>query len=127
LDWPLITRSAGFLDEKGNTCDSLSEVEVGLLCAIGSPDRFESSLRQQNLKIRVARFLQDHDPLTAGNLFEDFPLELPIVVTPKDWIKIRERSDLGARRFYIAMRTVEFENPEKFTEWIDKILDEIDA
>jgi tetraacyldisaccharide 4'-kinase len=69
------------------------------------------------------RCLPDHDPLSAGTLLQEFDLETPLLVTAKDWVKLRERDDLGGRTVLTAAYDVSVEPREAFVEWMRSKLD----
>ncbi len=101
--------------------------EYAVLCALCQPERFLSSLASQypNRRGNVrAVVLPDHDPLTAGNLWESLPEDLPVIVTGKDWVKLRERSDVNERRVLVALQEVHLEPAAHFEAWLEKSLDE---
>lgn len=102
----------------------LVDNRYSVLCALGSPERFLDSLPGRPAK---ARLLSDHDPLTAGTLFDGLPQGLPVVVTAKDWVKLRDRSDLDKRRILVARHSVRVEPQEAFKRWLEQILDETQA
>ncbi len=98
--------------------------EVGdyaVLCAIGSPQRFlaelEAALPPKSRRV-AEQLLPDHDPLREGNLLDAFPPDVPVVVTAKDWVKLRARADVGTRRFLVAKQDVWAEPAEDFQAWI---------
>jgi len=92
-----------------------------VLCALGQPERFVASLSEQRPPA-AELLLPDHDPLDGGTLFEPLPANLPVVVTAKDWVKLRERADLGSREFIVALRDVRVEPQDTFRAWIrDKL------
>lgn len=126
LDWPTETIQTGFFDPDGPHRNKI-DGEAVLLCAIGSPEKFEKAMARQGLRIAHRVFLPDHDPLTAGTLFDNIPAELPIVVTPKDWVKLRKRSDLAGRKFYVATQEARFIEADKMALMLKRTLDEIEA
>lgn len=126
LDWPTETVQTGFFDPNGPHRERIEE-EVALLCAIGSPEKFRKAMEKAGLRVAHCEFLPDHDPLTAGTLFQNVPPGLPIVVTPKDWVKLRKRQDLTGRRIYVATHAVRFVEAEKLARAFQRTLDEIEA
>jgi tetraacyldisaccharide 4'-kinase len=93
-------------------------VEANVLCALGNPQTFLHALRRQGLQVKQERLLPDHDRLQAGNLFAGLSPEAPLVVTAKDWVKLRERSDLGRREILIARHQVRVEPADEFRNWL---------
>ena len=51
-------------------------------------------------------------------------LDVITVVTAKDWVKLRERSDVGEREFLIARHAVRIEPATEFRAWLERRLDE---
>jgi tetraacyldisaccharide 4'-kinase len=98
---------------------------VNALCAIARPERFKNSLAQVGIQIAQFAILPDHDPMTAGTLLDRFPPNQPLVVTGKDWVKLRRRDDLGERTILIAMHEVGIAPEESFRQWIKSRLDEV--
>ena len=98
----------------------------GVLCALARPERFlasvEAAVGSPPAESGVL-LLPDHDPLTKGNLFGGFPEGLPVVVTAKDWVKLRERSDIGGRSILIARHEVHVEPRTAFRDWLAERLD----
>lgn len=98
-----------------------------VLCALGQPIRFLTALAAQfpNDRSDVPTVLRpDHDPLTASELWEGLPADIPVVVTAKDWVKLRERVDLNQRQVLIALQDVEVEPQDAFATWVERRLDE---
>ena len=95
------------------------------LCAIARPERFFDTLSGQGIEIAAAKSLPDHDPLTAGTLFEGLPPGLPLIVTAKDWVKLRDRCDIGSRQILVAMQEARIEPEDEFKAWLRSKLDEI--
>jgi tetraacyldisaccharide 4'-kinase len=96
---------------------------IDVLCALGRPQRFIEGLLEKGLKIRTEKLLPDHDPLTDGNLLDG--LEGPIVVTRKDWVKLRERGDVESFDIVIADREITIEPAEDFRIWLQTKLNGI--
>lgn len=94
------------------------EGEVDVLCALGRPHSFLDSLKSQGLTVRKAELRADHDPLSEGNLLSGFQGDRPIVVTGKDWVKLRERSDVGNYDIAIASYEICVEPHDEFRDWI---------
>jgi tetraacyldisaccharide 4'-kinase len=92
------------------------------VCALGQPERFLDELRE-TLELVDPLVLPDHDPLTGGNLLSRLPPDLPIVVTAKDWVKLRQRPDAHTRRFVIALQKVRIEPEAEFRNWLISKLD----
>jgi tetraacyldisaccharide 4'-kinase len=68
---------------------------VQLLTSIARPERLRKALMED---LKVEQILRedarpDHDPLASGVLTQ-FDQTLPLVVTMKDWVKLRDRSEV---------------------------------
>lgn len=108
----------------GSKVDPLNS-KVGVLCALAEPAGFLTALTQAGVQLEgEPRLLPDHDPLDAGNLFDGLPPGLPIVVTMKDWVKVRERSDAESRPFWIARHQVRVESEDALRRRIADKLNE---
>jgi tetraacyldisaccharide 4'-kinase len=108
---PFVLRQSTFLDGE------LSG-QVQALCALGDPRGFMGSLAGMGLLVVREKSLPDHDPLDAGNLFAGFDPKIPIVVTAKDWVKLRRRADLGGWDIQVAMLEVSLEPQDEFRAWL---------
>ncbi|MCX7799633.1 MAG: tetraacyldisaccharide 4'-kinase [Fimbriimonadales bacterium] len=97
------------------------------LCAIARPDRFADDLRAAGVGLRGLAALTDHDPLSAGNLLDGVPPGSTVVVTAKDWVKLRRRPDLAGRRWVVALRDVSIQPAEEFRRWLVERLHEAEA
>ncbi|AIE84249.1 tetraacyldisaccharide 4'-kinase [Fimbriimonas ginsengisoli] len=99
-------------------------VEYALLCALGQPQRFIEAVESATRRAATPAIrLADHDPLDAGTLLERLPTDRPTIVTAKDWVKLRERADLGEREWLIARHSVRVEPAIEFRQWLDAKLD----
>lgn len=101
--------------------DPVSPSEYAVLCAIGSPLAFLQDLGNDfpnAARGLPPRLLPDHDPLDAGTLLNEFPQNLPIVVTAKDWVKLRARNDAQRYTFLIASHDVRLEPVQEFQSWL---------
>jgi tetraacyldisaccharide 4'-kinase len=97
------------------------------VCALGRPMAFLESLSRSGVEVVAASLLPDHDPLLAGNLFDSIPEGETIVVTAKDWVKLRERDDLGKRRILVAEYSAWIEPGIDFALWLKGKIDEVSA
>jgi tetraacyldisaccharide 4'-kinase len=103
--------------------DTLPKVSV--LCALGNPARFLNDLKALGVTVEQCKLLPDHDDLQVGNLFDQFDLDLPLIVTAKDWVKLQRRGDLGSRQLLIAEQEVRIEPEAEFRTWLERKLDEL--
>jgi tetraacyldisaccharide 4'-kinase len=115
--------SDGLLAETGERVDN--PLEAHLLCAVGQPKNVLRSLESVGVKVLSRKFMPDHDPLTGGTLFSEMPGPAPIVVTAKDWVKLKDRSDIATRTFLILDHQVRIEPEEEFKSWLKDKLDAI--
>lgn len=93
-----------------------------ILCAIGRPDVFFEAVKSVGVEVKDALLLSDHDPLTEGNLIpSDWSKDVPIVVTLKDWVKLKARTDLAEHQFIVAREEVSVEGIELGAWLISKL------
>ncbi len=93
--------------------------EVQVLCAIGRPHRLMQTLEAFGMKVVDARFLPDHDPMDSPDMWSPFQPNLPIVMTHKDWVKVREREDWQGRTLLIAKLKVTIQPEAAFSDWLN--------
>lgn len=122
-----LTRSKLTFKSANGQLRTADSSEVSVLCALGNPETFIASLKDAGLTLGTTKLLRDHDSLGAGTLLDGFPPEKPIVVTTKDWVKLRLRTDLEGREIWIAHQTVSVEPEQEFKAWLKQRLDEIEA
>jgi len=95
----------------------------GLLCALGNPESFASAVEKAaGRPAEAKRFLGDHDPMTEGTLLAQFPPDLDLIVSAKDWVKLRERPDAYSRRILIASHEVFVTPQDEFDHWLKECL-----
>ncbi len=109
-----VVEEAPWLEETSSSAIPWPE-RFAVLCALGQPARFLASLPSTPVQTRL---LPDHDPLAAGTLFDGMDPALPVVVTAKDWVKLRARTDLDGRRILIARHAVRVEPAAEFRTWL---------
>ncbi len=97
--------------------------EVDALCAIGNPQRFFEGLERFGLCLCGRKVLTDHDPL-SGDVLGAMGRERPLVVTAKDFVKLRARQDLTGRDVVVADYRVRLTDPEGFGTWLNGKIDE---
>jgi len=95
---------------------------TNLLCAVGKPQNVASALEGHGVLIQTKLFMPDHDPLAGGTLLGTLPSEIPTVVTAKDWVKLRNRTDLGGRQFLILDHKARIEPRDMFKDWLQRHL-----
>lgn len=99
-----------------------------LLSAIGQPERFLQSLIESGMVSGPPAMdlrLPDHDDLQAGNLLAPVPVAMPIITTQKDWVKLRERTDIAERKIVVAKHSVRIEPADEFFAWIEERLNDL--
>jgi tetraacyldisaccharide 4'-kinase len=95
-----------------------ASAQVSVLCALGRPERFVAALEASGLTVAHQELRRDHDPLDDPHLLKRLPEQLPIVVTLKDWVKLRERRDVWSGRISIARREATIEPSASFREFL---------
>ena len=106
--------------------EDISVRDAHVLCALGQPDQFVSTLRSAGVNILSQQLKPDHDPLTEGNLWSEFSPGHKIVVTAKDYVKLRLRTDFPTERVVIALRESTIESREEFVNWLKRELERIE-
>ncbi len=114
-----------FFDQMGQQVDAPANCYV--LCAIAQPNRLIEALKNKSVDIMQAVFEPDHNDLLAGNLLDRFEKGETIVVTTKDWVKLKKRSDLKEWTFVICSYSVTIEPQDEFTKWLKHKIDEFDS
>ena len=113
-------------EEPGLLVDPAGEArqvdECALLCALGQPQKVVATLAAMGVRVAEQFLLPDHDPLTAGTLVAGLPKGRPVAVTVKDWVKLRERADVGERDFLILKHSVRIEPRNEFAAWLKRRL-----
>lgn len=99
------------------------DVPVQVLTAIARPERFVESLASIGFQVARSEFLPDHDPLDAGTLFQSVDPEIPLVVTAKDWIKLKDRADIGRFRIGVAWTEATVQPENTFREFLHAALE----
>jgi tetraacyldisaccharide 4'-kinase len=99
------------------------ETAVNALCAVARPERFIDTLEAHGYKVANEKLLPDHDDLRAKRLFQGLDPMLPLVVTEKDWMKLRHRTDLHVWTVLIAKYDIQLEPVEGFRSWLKESLD----
>lgn len=97
------------------------------LCAIARPERFIGALESAGVRLVGRIALPDHDPLVAGTLLDRADADLPLVVTAKDWVKLRARRDLSGRSVVIALQEIAVTPADAFMTWLLDRIDALDA
>ncbi|MFQ3587735.1 MAG: tetraacyldisaccharide 4'-kinase [Fimbriimonadaceae bacterium] len=107
-----------FFEPRSGKVGPKESERVQLLCAIARPERFVEAVRRSGRDVGRCVLTRDHDTLTKGNLLQPFDPDVPIAVTEKDWVKLRERTDLDRFRFWVARHRVRVVPEERFAEFL---------
>lgn len=113
----------GFELVRGPTQIPTPAVKVTSICALGQPDQFLAGIRRSKELVEPL-VLADHDPLQDTDLFSRVPSGIPVVVTEKDWVKLRTRDDLTGKTIVVAHQEISIEPFEAFRDWLRRKLDE---
>ena len=95
---------------------------VQVMCSLGRPDRFLKSLSHAGFDVVAEYLLPDHDPLLAGNLLAAVDRGVPLVVTAKDWVKLKDRADIGVFKVWVALSEARIEPAEDFRNFLHATL-----
>lgn len=102
--------------------------EVDLLCAVGTPSRLIAGVEEAGIRVVRQRVEADHDPLSGPDLLLGLGIERPLLVTSKDWVKLRRRDDLGDRVVIVADYEASLEPEDQLRTWIgEKLRERLDA
>jgi tetraacyldisaccharide 4'-kinase len=115
-EFSIWTRHPRFLRQGVDETTAPREVQV--VCAIARPMRLLYALDHIGVLAVAARKLPDHARLDGPQLLAGFDPSIPIVVTAKDWVKLRERKDVDEWTFLVAMHEVTIEPAASFREWL---------
>ncbi len=91
---------------------------VNALCSIARPERFRKSLEGLGIQIQVFKTLPDHADLSTGTIFDGLDPATPLIVTAKDWVKLRENPDAERFDIRVAQYRVAIEPAEEFRSWL---------
>lgn len=123
----VVDEFGGLTLDDGKPTDWNSLGAFDALCAIGQPTRFFRSLHDVGLHPEREVALPDHAPLSARYLRNLGLGKRPLVVTAKDWVKLRrERADLPGP-VLVAHQRVRIEPEEIFRQSLFDHLHEVQA
>lgn len=118
-DFQIVSEPTRFVTPDG---ELKTPVKYSILCGLGRPELFvkavATSLPHAGPPEKVI-LRPDHDPLDAGTLLQELPEAVPVIVTAKDWVKLRERPDWTTREFLIASHAVRVEPYDEFRNWLE--------
>ncbi len=104
--------------------DGVVPGKVSVVTAIAKPEALISRLRQEGFTIENVIAKEDHNPLDAEELLAEFPTDIPIVTTMKDWVKLRRRQDIGRWTTWVTDYHITIQPEDAFAEWLRKKLNE---
>ncbi len=110
-----------FVDKHGQPAPKPEKAAI--LTAIARPDLFQTSLQEAGIEVTSLDARPDHDPLDAPDLFSRHN-ECVVIVTMKDWVKLRSRDDLDKANILIARRSASIEPKEEFMIWLKERIPE---
>ncbi len=93
-----------------------SPTKARIITAIGRPDKFREDLEAAGVSIVEFIPLPDHDKLEIDLAKKD--IDLPWIVTRKDWVKLRGKCNLDRVKIVIADRTASIEPADQFKKWL---------
>lgn len=99
----------------GGDLQDLPSGSASALCAIGRPQQFFQALTERGLQLET-RTRSDHDPLTETGLFVG--LTSPILVTSKDAVKLRLRTDIEREVIWVVEHRVTIQPLDEFRTWL---------
>ena len=123
-DFQIDRRSLRFVNPDG---DEVKPSSYSVLCALGQPRRFLSEVADQlpnAAREPATSLVPDHDRLDALDLFKQLPPGVPIVVTAKDWVKLKDRGDVNEHEIVIALQNVKVEPLERLKSWLESVCNE---
>jgi tetraacyldisaccharide 4'-kinase len=110
-----------FVNETGSAV--AAPAVASILTAIARPDLFEASVRAAGIQVSDVDVHPDHDPLDAPDLLSRHNVGT-VIVTMKDWVKLRTRNDLDKVTILIAKRSATIEPKEEFLKWLKERIPE---
>lgn len=120
-DFELKPSPLRFVGRRGEAVEpELGEVDV--LTAIARPQRLLDSLAAMGMEPRTVRCPPDHDPLRSLDLLAPFEGIRRLVVTAKDWVKLRQREDIANRDILIGTYDMDVEPEATFR---DRVMSEL--
>ena len=108
-----------FLSSAG---DEITPCEVQTLTAIGEPNRFNQMVEKEGFRVLNTQVLRDHAPLSSPEIMSRFKRSIPILVTTKDWIKLKTNPWISDWKWIIA--DYEFSLSEKSKDWLFEQVEE---
>lgn len=97
---------------------------VQILTAIGRPERFHGTVEYLGASVVAGRFLPDHHAL-MGDVLAGFDPQIPVAVTRKDWVKLRQNEHIQPYTVLIVHFEASIEPADAFRAWLLSRLDAI--
>lgn len=95
--------------------------KVNVLTAIARPERVMYLVERLGALVAGGTHLKDHDPMTNPKLRQTLVPGIPVIVTKKDWMKLKHLPPLG-EEVWVLEREIVIEPRERFMAWLDKEL-----
>lgn len=111
-----VSTISGFHKLDGSEHAERIEGPASAFCAIGRPQQFFQALSEYGVQLVETRARPDHDPLSEPQIFAGLPE--PIIVTGKDAVKLRMRSDVHGLSIWVAEHRVTIEPIDEFRAWL---------
>lgn len=96
---------------------------VQSLAGIAHPYLFFEPLEAAGFELVKVLSLPDHFQFTSGTLAESFEPSLPILVTEKDWTKLKEIPDIQKWQIWAVPENVTIEPQDEFRSWLRKTIE----
>ncbi|MCB0825280.1 MAG: tetraacyldisaccharide 4'-kinase [Armatimonadetes bacterium] len=103
-----------------DTGESIETGKVDLITAIGDPNRLIMMLQGAGYDVVESKILTDHDPLDAPNLIGNLGRERYLVVTSKDFVKLRNHPEISGRKIAVADYQLRPKDENEFIDWLVK-------
>lgn len=98
-----------------------------LLCGIGRHQSFVQTVESMGIDVASLTALGDHNSLQDASLFKQIDPGYPVLVTTKDWVKLRQRADVLEGRVNVGgsetvtigrvVRNATIQPEDEFKEW----------
>jgi tetraacyldisaccharide 4'-kinase len=104
---------------------AIQKGQANALCAIAHPYRFFNSLETIGITLAAKITLPDHDDLTDLSALKKLNPELPLIVTAKDFVKLKYKNVPLPQTVLVANYQVAPREPEAFFDWLISQINEI--
>ncbi len=113
----IVARGLRFLD--GERREVERPVSAHVVSSVARPERFLDSLLAAGVSLKKRVIKTDHDPLDSPRLFDGMSDGDFVVVTAKDYVKLRRREDAGSVRLVVADYAVEGIDEVELLNWLE--------